>query len=79
MLANQFTRRSRRFWRDGALYVLRDVWQRDPERMTGKRLMRCEYAVRNPNGSKRWERCYEGVEFSEIAPYKHRAANKRVP
>ena len=72
MLASQFHRTARRFWRDGALFVVRDVWQRAPERPGGVRLMRCEYAVRNPNGSKRWERCVEGVEFAAILPLRHR-------
>jgi hypothetical protein len=74
-LKHQFTRRTRRYWRAGNLYVIRDVWQRDPHFLSGLRLMRCEYAVRNPNGSKRWKRCIEGVEFAAIEPLRTRAIN----
>lgn len=73
MLAGQFTRKARRYWKGSALYVIRDIWQRSPGRPSGVRLMRCEYAMRNPNGSKKWVRCIEGVEFSAIQPLRYRA------
>ena len=65
----EFHRKVRRYWRDGALYVIRDVWRRGEAR----RLMRCEYAVSNPNGSKKWLACVEGVEFATIQPLRMRA------
>lgn len=74
MNAAQFPGRPAKYWHQGNLYLIRDVWQRDPSWWTGKRLMRCEYAVRNPNGSKRWVPCAEGVEFSAIAPLRQRRA-----
>jgi hypothetical protein len=62
----------RRYWRDGNLYVIRDVWKsRSWRQRLG--LVRCEYAVRNPNGSKKWKPCIEGVEFAAIEPLRHRA------
>lgn len=55
----------RKYWRDGSLYLIRDRWE-------GGRLRTCEYAVSNPNGSKKWLSCVEGVEFSAIRPLRSR-------
>ena len=75
MLATQFAGTPRRYWQSGDLYVIRDIYQRTvtwPNGIVRRQHMRCEYAVRNPNGSKKWVRCTEGTEFSAIQPLRHR-------
>lgn len=61
---------TRRYWQNGDLYVIRDVWK---QKRPVHRLARCEYATSNPNGSKKWTPCIEGVEFAAIEPLRHRA------
>lgn len=59
-------RTARKYWWNGSLYLIRD--RRDAAgKFTG-----CEYAVRNPNGTKRWLTCAEGVDFADIAPLRSR-------
>ena len=64
--------RSRRYVVDGALYVIRDTWPLVSQSRFARRLQ-CQYAVRNPNGSKKWLPCVEGVEFAAIQPLRVRA------
>ena len=76
MPKHQFPSRIRRYWSEGGLYVIRDVYQKDFSGSGIRRQrMRSEYAVQNPNGSKKWVRCREGEEFAAIAPLRHRRAS----
>lgn len=59
-------RTERRYRWNGGLYLIRDRFT------VAGQFGGCEYAVRNPNGSKRWVRCAEGVDFADIQPYRMR-------
>jgi len=55
----------RRTWWKGGLFIIRDVY-------VGRVFVCCEYAARNPNGSRKWLPCAEGVEFAAITPWRRR-------
>jgi hypothetical protein len=59
-------RHPRKYWWNNALYLIRD--QYNGSKFAGM----CEYAVRNPSGSKKWLLCVEGVMFTDIAPLRVR-------
>lgn len=59
--------RVRKYVFEGAVYVIRDRWDSMNNRFP-RGLVRCEYAVRNRNGSKRWVPTYEGAMFKDIQP-----------
>lgn len=56
----------RRYVWEGGVYILRDYYTKYGF------FAGCGYAVRNRNGSKRWVRCAEGVDFCDIEPYRSR-------
>lgn len=60
----------RKYVYQGGVYVVRDRWESMPPSPSG--YIRSEYAVRNPNGSKRWVPTYEGVMFKDIEPLRMR-------
>jgi len=60
-----FVGQVRRYSWNGRIYQVRDVFY-------GGKLLRCEFAVRNPNGSKRWLPTYEGVMFEDISPWSYK-------
>jgi hypothetical protein len=64
---------TRRHDHDGSVYVTRDVWALDPSRVSGFKLVTCQYATKDEVGDTIWADCREGVAFSEIEPFEDAA------
>lgn len=64
--------------REGALYLIRDVFDGEPYKR-GSRLLRCEYGTQGDDGVVAWTPCEEGVEFAAISPFAKQFAAPAKP